>query len=70
MRRQLGRGVMRTLQAASWWLIFGQPSPLKMIKSSSSLANISEREPPPLSKAEKNPNTAGSDIETSKSDQF
>ena len=46
---------MRTLQEASWWLIFGQPSPLKMITSSSSLANISEREPPPLSKAERNP---------------
>jgi len=60
MRRQLGRGVMRTLQAASWWLLFGQPPPLKTITSN--LANISKRELPPLSKAERTPNSAGSEI--------
>jgi len=88
MRRQLGRGVMRTFQAASWWLIFGQPPPSKTLKSikppfktiTSDLAYAknSQREPPPLSKAERNPNSAGSEIigmsdsktETSKSDQF
>ena len=69
MRRQLGKGMMRTLQAASWWLIFGQPSPLKTL-ASSNLANISEGEPPPLNKSERNPNSAGSDIEISESDQF
>jgi len=88
MRRQLGRGVMRTFQAVSWWLIFGQPPPSKTLKSlkqpfktiTSSLAKskTSQKEPPPLSKAERTPNSAGSEIigisdaktETSKSDQF
>jgi len=88
MRRQLGRGVMRTFQAASWWLIFGQPPPsktlksieppLKTITSDSAKSKTSQREPPPLSKAERNPNSAGSEIivisdaktETSKSDLF
>jgi len=88
MRRQLGRGVMSTLQAASWWLIFGQPPPsktlksikppLKTITSGSAYAKTSDREPPPLSKAERNPNSAGSEIigisdaktKTAKSDKF
>jgi len=70
MRRQHGRGVMRTLQAASWWLLFGQPPPAKTLKS-----KISKSEPPPLSNAERNPNSAGSEIsvakrDTSKSDHF
>jgi len=68
MRRQHGRGVMRTLQAASWWLLFGQPPPAKTLKS-----KISKSEP--LSNAEKNRNSAGSEIsvaktDTSKSDHF
>ena len=75
MRRQLGREVMRTLQAASWWLIFGQPPPSKTLKSlkppfktiASNLtdAKISQQEPPPLSKAERNLNSAGSEISIS-----
>jgi len=88
MRRQLGKGVMRTFQAASWWLIFGQPppsntlksikQPLKPITSDSAYADTSQRDPPPLSKAERNPNSAGSEIidisdaktKTAKSDKF
>ena len=89
MRRQLGRGVMRTLQAASWWLIFGQPPPAKTLKSTEppfkiitsylTDAKISQKEPPPLSKAERerNMNSAGSEIgisnvkiETLESDNF
>ena len=61
---------MRTLQAASWWLLFGQPPPAKNLKS-----KISKSEPPSLSNAETNPNSAGSEIyvakrDTSKSDHF
>ena len=62
---------MRTLQAASWWLLFGQPPPAKTLKSTKpplktitpDLANaeISQSEPPPLSNAERNPNSAGSE---------
>ena len=87
MRRQIGKGMMRTLQAASWWLIFGQPPPSKTLKSikppfktiTSNLADakISQEEPPPLSKAERNLNSGGSEIsisdakvETSNSDNF
>jgi len=56
MRRQLGRGVMRTFQAASWWLIFGQPPPSKTLKSTKpplkTITKTSPRNPPPLSKRE------------------
>jgi len=63
---------MRTLQAASWWLIFGQPppsktlkstkQPLKTITSDSAKSKTSQKEPPPLSKAERTPNSAGGEI--------
>ena len=79
---------MRTFQAASWWLIFGQPPPSKALKSTKppfktnpsdlASAKTSQKESLPLSKAERNPNSAGSEIigisdaktKTAKSDKF
>jgi hypothetical protein len=59
MRHQLGRGLMRTLQAASWWILFGQPPPLKTITSNSKICNY---EPSPLSNAERIPYRNGSEV--------
>ena len=58
---------MRTLRAASWWLLFGQPPPLKTIENQppplkTITSNISKREPPPPSKAARNPNSADSEV--------